>query len=229
MPIIISNSINSWSRKSAIYILQQINKFIDKNGYCNLMLTGGATAEKIYIQWANIPEFPFNKINFYFGDERCVNPTDINSNFLLVKKSLFKNIDINFFKVYRIKTELADFEEIIKDYSKILPNKLDIILLGLGFDGHIASLFPKSINLTETNNDLVFVNDPNIHFNRISISPKVLLNSSNIYLLANGINKGKVLKKSLEKDANIFNYPVCLVKNATWLVDDDIVIELNKN
>jgi 6-phosphogluconolactonase len=229
MPVLKLYSTEEWAIKSSIFILNDINNFIQKSGICNLMLTGGVTAEKIYLEWSKNPEFPFSKINFYFGDERCVSPLDINSNYYMAKNSLFKNKKIEKFNVFRIKVELDNADYIISDYAKILPEKVDILLLGLGLDGHIASLFPKSKDLFENTLDLVAVINDNIEFKRISITPKIISTSLSIYLLANGAEKGKVLKKILDINTNIFNYPVCLVKDRTWLIDDQVLIELNKN
>jgi 6-phosphogluconolactonase len=227
MPILKSYNTEEWATKSSEFILNNIKEVIKKNGICNLMLTGGVTAEKIYLQWSNNFEFPFSKIYFYFGDERCVNPSNKNSNYYLAKNTLFKNQDIELLNVFRIKTDLPSAEYTISNYIKILPNRIDILLLGLGLDGHIASLFPRSNFLEEKNLELVSIINDNLEFNRFTITPKIISKSDNIYLLANGAEKGKVLKNSLDVNSNIFNYPVCLVKESTWLVDDEVLKELN--
>ena len=227
MPILKSYKTEEWASKSSEFILNNINEVIKKNGICNLMLTGGVTAEKIYLKWSNNFKFPFSKIFFYFGDERCVSPSNKNSNFYLVKNSLFKNRDIETLNVFRINTELPSADCTISDYIKILPNRIDILLLGLGLDGHIASLFPGSKFLNENNLKLVSIINDNLDFNRFTITPNIISKSDNIYLLANGAKKGKVLKNSLNSNSNCINYPVCLVKDNTWLVDDEVLKELN--
>jgi 6-phosphogluconolactonase len=223
MPTLVSSSSELWSSKSAQYILENINNVIQNNGFCNLMLTGGNTAEKIYLEWANNKDFPFDKINFYFGDERCVNYSDVNSNFNLVKNSLFKYNNIDTFNVFRIKVELESVQKILDDYKEKLPVKIDILLLGLGLDGHIASLFPKSSALYKNNVDLIYVDDPTINFKRFTITPKIIFNSKYIFLLAKGKLKGEVLKKSLDDTANFYYFPVCLVNNSFWLIDNEII------
>ena len=133
---------NDWQKDVAKYINNEVQSVIAKKGQCSIMLTGGSSAEIVYREWSKILFSQIGGINFYFGDERCVNPDDINSNYFMVINSLFSRTIPDNFKIYRIKGEAKDKKEEANRYLALIPNEIDILLLSIGEDGHIASLFP---------------------------------------------------------------------------------------
>jgi 6-phosphogluconolactonase len=202
-------------------------KFIEKFKYSsksqykyNLMLTGGRTAQLLYENWAkkiNSHRDLFN-INIYFSDERCVDPEDQNSNFNLLKYTLLKNINTNFINIVRMKGEKANKEAASDEYSMILPIEIDLIILTLGEDGHIASLFPYSNSLLEKNKLIVPSYSVNFPHNRLTITPVVINRAKNIAVLAYGDNKKEIFRKVFCNQDNFNECPARLLINRTWIL-----------
>ena len=149
-------------KQIAEYLSVLIRKLTDKSDI-SISLSGGSTPEKIYSHLADIqPPLSWNKINLYWGDERMVPPDDPESNFLMVKNSLFNKIISPKNNIHRIKgendpkSEIGRYSEIINESNN---GRLDLILLGLGTDGHTASIFPGT-NLFDSNKTCVISEHP---------------------------------------------------------------------
>ena len=207
-----------------IEILNNIIFNILKNkSCCNIFLTGGNSAKLFYECWCENKDFKnFSNINFYFSDERSVSNNDINSNYKLVKESLFRNgLPINS-NVFKIKIDNKTDDILAKKYSLIIPNSIDILFLGVGLDGHIASIFPNSTLLTE--NKLLFTSVicEKFPFRRISITPKFINISKNIFLFAYGKDKSFLYENFMNDQIKFTQMPVKLVKNGYWLDDTGV-------
>lgn len=183
-------------------------------------LTGGTSAQALYkkIKSKSIIKI-LQSTNFFFGDERCVPPHHPESNYYMVRSIFLDCIPIqNFKRIY------ADtFDPIIeaKRYNDLVPDSVDLILLSVGEDGHIASLFPNSLALRH-DDKITFVSDANKPPNyRISITPKVILNAKNVIVLASGKNKAKILIQALINPDNFESLPVCFTIGRTWILDEE--------
>jgi len=146
----------SWPSAAATQIMAAVAQTCQARGTCSVMLTGGRSAAQLYEAWAGLPEFcQLHNVHFYFGDERCVPPDHPESNFGLAMRTLFKHGVPPACKVIRMAAEQADREAAAAAYEAQLPDKLDVLLLSVGEDGHIASLFPHSAALLETRRGVV--------------------------------------------------------------------------
>jgi len=211
---------DTWFFDAANLIQSQINSVIQKQGFCNVMLTGGRTAEAIYFELGRLEAFlKLNNTNFYFGDERCVpkeHPENIFSMSMRTlfygKEDLFKN------KIHKINSDAVDLDAAAAEYSSILPNNLDILLLSIGDDGHIASLFPKSSALLETDRKVLSVIGNKSPYARFTISPKVILSASTVFVFCKGKAKHKIYECANRDPANFFDIPARLVLNRNWLL-----------
>jgi len=120
-----------------------------------MMLTGGYTAKQLYQHWAVSKPWNHSKIVYFFGDKRCVPPDHQDSNYGMVKRSLFPKGTPIGCKVIRMEGELSEREAPARNYEQMLPESIDILLLSVGSDGHIASLFPRSNALNEKTKSVV--------------------------------------------------------------------------
>ena len=180
----------------------------------SFVLTGGNSPIKLYKHLAKSRNINWEKIDFFIGDERYVKETSENSNIKMCKKYLLNKIKISDNQIYKISTNKKSIKESVLDYEKKIKkyffNKkitFDLILLGIGNDGHIASLFKNNINKkTNKNVDFIKKND----FLRITLTLKCLNNSKSIFLWAPGKTKLNIVKKILLDKK--FKYPASFLK-----------------
>lgn len=208
---------------------------LDENEFYSVALSGGNTPLKIfdYLSRNFRDKVEWNKIKFFWGDERCVPPSDSDSNFKLAKEHLFDQIGIDEKNIFRIKGEFNPRDEAL-DYSEILKTnlliengspKFDFILLGLGEDGHTASIFPHEIELFSSSNFCEVATHPHTGQKRITITGNIINNAETVMIIAVGKNKADIIYEILNKKESSSLYPVQLVnpksKNLLWLLDKE--------
>ena len=145
---------------AAQFIIETGREAIANNGLFRLGLAGGNTPRAVYEQLsAHSDALPWDRVQITFGDERCVPPEDANSNYRMAKESLLSRVPIPEGNVFRIKGELSpevaasEYEAKLSAVATRFGERVyahDLLLLGLGEDGHTASLFPDSAALEET-------------------------------------------------------------------------------
>ena len=210
--IIIENNENLLIRKFTSLLKQKIRK--KKKERFSLVLTGGNSPIKLYKHLAKNKKIPWKKIDFFIGDERYVNENSKYSNIKLCKTYLLDKIKILDSQIYKISTNQKLITNSVKDYDKKIKkyfsNKkitFDLILLGIGNDGHIASLFKNNIK-KNSNKNVSFVKRKD--FLRVTLTLKCLNNSKSIFLWAPGKEKKNIVKKILF-DKKLL-YPVSFLK-----------------
>jgi 6-phosphogluconolactonase len=216
---------NTWAKSSAMLIQAAIKIVLLEKGICNILLPGGRSAESLYSEWNQLPEFSYlSRVNIYFCDERCVPKLDSQSNYQLAYSTLFHSLIPNGYRVFRIEAEDPDIEKAALKYADLLPSAIDIAIFGVGEDGHIASLFPDNLKIHESSKLVMPIIGPKAPFQRISITPLIIKKIDKIFILVNGASKSKVLKKAVEDPYNVHEYPVRLLIHGTWLIDSEIMI-----
>jgi 6-phosphogluconolactonase len=209
----------AWAFLSAELIHNSIRNLLVINGTCNVMLTGGRSASLLYAAWKE--HFDISTIkgaNFYFGDERCVPHSNADSNYSMAKKVLFSH-NQNDFQIFHMGENFDDLEIAAKKYEACLPNQIDILLLGVGIDGHIASIFPGSKAFEERVREVMPIISPVPPKYRLTITPTVIYRAKKIFILAPGFSKEEVFQRAVNcKDAPI-EFPISMVKNAIWLME----------
>lgn len=222
-PKIVFAANDKWAALAADVIGQSIADVISRRGVCNVMLTGGNTAARLYRQWAATSSLPLVHMRLFFGDERCVPPDHKESNYALAMRTLLGRKQPAPGSIIRMEAERSDRDKAAQEYESLLPGKIDILLLGMGADGHIASLFPSSPALQLSLRTVLPVTGPAPPGGRLTITPRVIENAESVYLLATGVEKGKVLATARKSPEDYISLPVRLTLNGTWLLDDDAV------
>ena len=205
-------------------IAQIIESTLKNKSRAKIALCGGSTPEAAYsllgkknIDWKNV--------DLFLGDERWVDNSSQDSNCFLLNNSLFKegnpSLKASFFPVSTI--ELSSPEASAKDYERIIkknldgdPPRFDLILLGLGDDGHTASLFPGSDALF-VRDDLITVGEGKGH-QRITFTSKLLNSTDNVVFLISGSGKQIALKRLLDQSESWERTPAKLVANRSKII-----------
>lgn len=214
---------------AARLIGEKIVDAVVRRGRCSLALAGGSTPMPVYRALAAkgfSPSIPWDKVEIYFGDERGVPPDDKNSNYGAARLVLMAHAPIPTASVHPMDGARADREAAARDYDGILPARLDVLLLGLGADGHTASLFPGSPALHETERRVVPVIGPKPPPARLTITPPVIAAAMHIVMLATGADKALVVARVLEGAASPDELPAWLARGGTWVLDSAAAAEL---
>lgn len=220
-------------KELADFFVAIVNESINKKGEYSLVLAGGSSPKKLFELLATEEyksRINWQKIWFFFGDERYVPFTNADNNGLMAKKTLFDPLKIEKSKIFYINTSLtpqhaaADYEKKIRTYFKDKPIRFDLVLLGLGDNAHTASLFPYSSVIHE-NEALVsapYIDE--IGSYRITMTAPVINNSYTIAFLVYGNNKSKAVKNVLKALKDVDRYPAQIInpKDGTvnWFLDE---------
>lgn len=217
--------------KSFTNLLKEILSRKDK---VTIALSGGSTPKSLFDYWAknHINDIEWNKIFLFWGDERCVSSTDVQSNYKMTKDHLLNFVSIPESNIFRIEGENDPSEE-AKRYSEVLDKELktinntpsfDIVILGMGDDGHTASIFPHEMHLWDNKQNCVVAIHPDSGQKRVSITGKIINNAERVLFLVTGSNKAEKVKVIFEsQDLVKDTYPAARVnpisKDLTWYLD----------
>lgn len=199
-------------------------------------LGGGTTPKALYERLASVEcrsRVAWDHVSFFFGDERAVSPDHPDSNYRVANDALFRPLDISGKNVYRMKAEMPDLEAAALDYERTLQSvfngervpHFDLILLGMGPDGHTASLFPGGPALAECRRLVVPVMDaPKPPPRRLTLTIPVLNAARLVLFMATGADKAPALRGVLTGTASPDRYPARYVRpgpdRLAWLVDE---------
>lgn len=210
---------------------------IEVNGRFTVCLSGGSTPRKLYEHISGI-SLEWDKVFFFFGDERCVPPDSIDSNFRMASDALLTPLQIGSQNVFRWKTELAGPESAASDYGGRLTDffggtpAFDLCLLGLGTDGHTASLFPNTKALSKSDTVAVANWVPTFNAYRLTLTAEILNNSSKVLFIASGSEKAAAVIAVIEGERSPENYPAQLIKprpgTLLWLIDESAAVSLSE-
>ncbi|OBQ57481.1 6-phosphogluconolactonase [Halodesulfovibrio spirochaetisodalis] len=227
----VTDSPKQLAHHAAQLFIERCRDAIEKRGEYNVALSGGHTP-KLFFETlaANFgSEIPWEKVNFYWVDERCVGPDDEQSNYRLAKEELLHKVAATHF--YRMKGEVNsqdaadEYESLLRRHFKLGAGQLprfDFILLGMGPDGHTASLFPGYDGIEITNRLVTDQYIREMESWRITLTLPVLNNARACVFLIQGKEKHSVLAKALDLLGER-NLPAQRVQPANgklyWIVD----------
>ncbi|MDB5024424.1 MAG: pgl [Mucilaginibacter sp.] len=239
MKINIFNSEEEVLNALANYFVETAASSIASHGQFSVALSGGSSPKKLYVLLAS-PLFKdkveWNKVHFFFGDERYVPQTDPQSNYLMAKKALLEPLDLSYKQIFPVDTSLSP-EEAAKKYTTDIHHYFagtdvcfDLILLGLGDNSHTASLFPhtpvlhdKTVAVKE-----VFLEDQQVF--RITMTAQLINQAHHIAFLVYGQGKAIAVHHVIEDKKDIENYPAQLIKpqngDLQWFLDRGAASEL---
>lgn len=206
-------------------------------GSFTVALSGGSTPKSLYALLANDASFraavPWDKVHFFWGDERHVPPDHANSNYRMAREAMLAKVPIPLANVHRIQAENPDASQAAAAYEQTLQQcfrvrdgqvpRFDLVLLGMGPDGHTASLFPGTAALRE-HKRLVTANwVEKFDSYRITLTASVLNNATCVIFLVSGGEKAEMLKTVLHGKRQPERFPAQLIQpthgTLLWLVD----------
>jgi len=183
----------------------------------HLALSGGRTPSLLFSLLAEkyLHDVPWHKIHFWWGDERMVAPYDPESNFGVVNKLLFWKIGVSQSQIHRIKGESIPLEEMKRyglEISREVPMvnnwpEFDLIMLGMGDDGHTASIFPDQMQLLESEEITGIAFHPFTGQQRITLTGKVLNKAKRVAFMISGISKAKIFNEIIHSSEDSSVYP----------------------
>ncbi len=218
-------------------VAQDFSKFLidfaQDRDKITVALSGGSTPKVIFdilaADFGN--EVEWSKFYFFWGDERCVPPTDEQSNYKMTVDHLFSKIDIPERNIFRIQGENDPELEALR-YSAVLEKELrlenevpqfDLVILGMGDDGHTASIFPHEIELWDASESCAVATHPDSGQKRVTISGDVINNASAVAFLVTGKSKAEKIKTIFKKEEGYLQYPASLVApvdgDLHWFMD----------
>jgi 6-phosphogluconolactonase len=214
---------------------------VKARGRFSIALAGGSTPKRLYALLASESEssfrarFPWHETHFFWGDERHVPPDHPDSNYRMAFKTMLSKAPVSPSQLHRIEAENPDagkaalgYEEDLLQYFHLtrgLWPQFDLALLGLGPDGHTASLFPDTEVLDETSRLAAAVWVPKFQSWRITLTAPLLNHAANVFFLVSGKDKTEALRAVLHGEYQPRRYPAQLIRpeqgNLTWLADRD--------
>lgn len=197
-------------------IVQKIHSTLKKFPTCRIGLAGGKTPRQLYEKLAQ-QNLPWERIQLILIDERCIPPNHEQSNFRMLNEALFSNIKIEPENIFVFNTFLPP-EEAVNKLQGQLENLrrerhplFDILILGMGTDGHIASLFPHSDALESPRLVTTSRTDQFEVKNRLTLTFESLLDSDEIILLIHGEEKKKTLEKARQPNVDFHDFPIAKI------------------
>ena len=222
--LLVATDSYSFVRLCAVKVADEIQRAIAKRGLCSIALCGGTTPRPVYEALASPDRangIDWSKVRFFFGDERCVPPDHPESNYRLAWESLLRRIPVDPSAVERMKAEEVDLTKAAEEYAAKLPRRIDIILLGLGEEGHTASLFPKSFALREETRLVVPVEVRKDPKRRLTITPPVIRSARTLIVMASGLGKAAIIARAIDGAFMPDEVPVQLALSGIWILDRD--------
>ena len=226
------------AQAAAFEITRLAQSSVAVQGVFTVALAGGSTPRKLYSLLATDPayrNFPWDKTHFFFGDERHVPPDHIDSNYLMVKTTLMSTGLVPEANVHRVRAELPDANQAAADYEVEIHTffteamrlnglpRFDVVLLGMGPDGHTASLFPDSLGLGEKELWVYANKVEKLKAHRITLTFPVLNAAHTILLLVAGADKADMLHQVFVDHRDKHVYPVQYVQpvngDKVWMLD----------
>jgi 6-phosphogluconolactonase len=224
-------------RAAADEFVRQAGAAVETSGIFTVALAGGSTPQGLYELLARDRGYrdavPWDRTHIFWGDDRHVPPDHKDSNYRMARESLLSRVGLPDTNVHRIETERPDASEAARDYEKTLRSffrlppgalpRFDLTLLGMGADGHTASLFPGSDALRESLRLVAapYVSSLGVH--RVTLTPAVLNNSACVVFLVSGAGKAAALRAVLDSNTDPAAKPARCIRptrgRLVWLVD----------
>lgn len=244
MQIAVYPDIDTISQHAAQYVVRIANEAVVTRGRFTIALSGGSTPRKLYSLLGSEPylsQIDWKLVEIFWSDERRVPPDDPESNYRLAHETLLSHVSTPAPQVHRMPADQPDRDAAALAYTQEMQRafgtngipSFDLMQLGMGPEGHTASLFPHQPSLHETERLVMPVSVPKPPPDRLTFTPPLLNAARNILFLATGADKADALHAVLEGPYNPDEYPAQIVKPAhgevMWMVDAAIAKNLTMN
>jgi 6-phosphogluconolactonase len=219
---IVAEDAAALARLAAEWLAGEIRVAVALRGACALGLAGGATPHPAYEALAAGPldePVPWDRVHVFFGDERAVPPDHPDSNFRMASEALLGRVGVPAGNVHRMEAEAADADAAADRYARLLPEALDVLVLGVGADGHTASLFPGSPALGERSRRVVPARAPKPPERRLTLTPPVIAAARRLLVLAAGADKAQAVARALKSPGAPEEVPARLARDGVWFLD----------
>lgn len=230
-------------KKVARKVARELKKLILETNHerFDIALSGGNTPKKLFkaLVKKHHESIPWERVHFWWGDERCVKPDSDESNFKMANENLFLKVGVPSKNIHRIHGE-SNPEKEAGRYSDELSKNLelrrnipvfDLILLGLGEDGHTASIFPNRNDLFQTDSLCAVAGHPETGQKRITLTGKVINNARNIFFLVTGESKAKRVSEIMNNENTAKELPAWHVEpingSLTWFIDEPAASQIS--
>jgi 6-phosphogluconolactonase len=232
MMLIINDDFDSLMQEAADAYVRLVNQSIRQRGRFSVALSGGSTPDPFYralADPANQSCINWQKIHLFWGDERPVPPDHPESNFRMVREALIDNVPIPQENIHRVLADIDvrmaafSYEETLRDLFEGDWPRFDLVLLGMGEDGHTASLFPNSAGLHEEQRWFIANYAPKKDTWRLTLTKNAINAAREIWVLVRGDSKADKLAEVLAGSQDLAKNPIQLVKpvdgELVWWVD----------
>ena len=230
------------SRRAAEGAVRILDAAARSAGTCSIVLSGGSTPRTLYRLLATDfrDRVPWATLQIFWGDERYVPPEDPRSNYRIARETLLDHVPCPPENIHPMPTYLPEVDLAAREYERTLRNhfsgdwpRFDLVLLGVGDDGHTASLFPGSPALVEGTRWVVTAEAPVEPRSRLTLTFPALTRAEAVYVLVGGATKTQVLRDVLEREADVARYPAAGLRlgkgSVTWWVDRDAAAALERD
>jgi 6-phosphogluconolactonase len=233
------------ARRTVQLFVSAAREAIDERGTFYTAISGGHTPGRFYQLLATVPEarsLPWDKVQLFWVDERYVPPDSQDSNYKLAADTFLSRIDIPADNIHRIPTEYEDINDAARVYERTIREvfdlkegetpEFDLIVLGMGSDGHTGSLLPNSYATFDTDDlaCVVYVLDDTT-LNRVTLTHPVMMAARRLAVLVSGAEKARTLKEVLMTEPDEVKYPIHILwpvlDKIIWLVDRDAAREID--
>jgi 6-phosphogluconolactonase len=228
---------------AADYIVKVAQESIASHGRFTFALSGGTTPKKLYGLLATEPyrsQIDWERVEIFWSDERCVPPDDAESNYHLAQEVMFSRLTLLTSQIHRMPADEVDRDAAAAKYSQEMQRvfgealpRFDLIQLGMGPEGHTASLFPHQPSLHEQRLLVMPVSVPKPPPPRLTFTPPVLNAARHTLFLVTGGEKADAVQAVLEGDYQPDEYPAQIVQptqgEVTWMLDNAATAKLQKH
>ncbi len=233
-------------RAAADEFIQNANAAIEQRGRFTVVLSGGSTPRRLFEHLSGSPLrdlLDWSAVEVVWGDERAVPPSHSDSNFRMANETLLCRLKVPEARIHRLQAEREALAGAASDYQVEIarvcnvdpgaePPSFDLVLLGLGSDGHTASLFPETEALSESRDWVVPNYVPKLSAHRLTLTPRILNRASHILVLVAGPDKAVALADVLEGTYEPKRLPAQLIRpevgKLSWFVDEPAAARLEK-
>lgn len=235
--IIICRDVDELNRRAAAQFVALAEESIARSGLFAVALSGGSTPKALYALLAE-PDYrarvDWHRVHFFWGDERCVPADHPESNYRMAQEALLEKIELPSENIHRMMGELEParaaqaYETELRRFFALAQGdwpRFDLILLGLGEDGHTASLFPGSVALNDSTNLVVAVYVEKLQAHRLTLTLPVINAAAQATFLVSGESKAAVVKEIFASNSAAANYPASEINpcegRLAWLIAAD--------